>query len=249
MWNETKLTITDDYIQETESKEFVMMRWETPIMQAHIDAIAPSREGAKGENGNNDEKGGGDFLEFGFGLGISADMIQKYNPSSYTIVENHPQILPLMREWAKGKENVIIIEGDWYENIDSITKSKYDAILFDTYADSNFIEFDFTSLLKDGGKYTYFNGFGPLKDIETIEVRIQAQLTHQERSVLLPYAKQFVHNPLRTPHYGITLLVHYLSNKKDPSLIRKTVPNDIYHSFEGGIVTFSYYVPALLKKV
>ena len=49
----------------------VMMNWEDNIMKAKADYVC--------ENG-------GDILEVGFGMGISADYIQANNPSSHTIV-------------------------------------------------------------------------------------------------------------------------------------------------------------------
>ena len=56
----------------------VMMDWEDDIMKASADYIC--------ENG-------GDILEFGFGMGISAGHIQNNNINSHTIIENHPQII------------------------------------------------------------------------------------------------------------------------------------------------------------
>lgn len=38
-------------------------------------------------------EGGGDILEIGFGMGISAGHIQANSITSHTIVENHPQVI------------------------------------------------------------------------------------------------------------------------------------------------------------
>ena len=54
----------------------VMMNWEDSIMKASADYVC--------ENG-------GDILEIGFGMGISAGYIQANNINSHTIIENHPQ--------------------------------------------------------------------------------------------------------------------------------------------------------------
>ena len=69
----------------------VMMDWEDPIMAAHAQYVA--------ENGGN-------VLEIGFGLGISANYIQSYRPKSHTIIEIHPEIRKLLENgnWQKAKE-------------------------------------------------------------------------------------------------------------------------------------------------
>ena len=56
---------------------------------------------------------GGDILEVGFGMGISAGYIQSGSIKSHTIIENHFQIADRARDWAADKPNVTIIEGDW----------------------------------------------------------------------------------------------------------------------------------------
>ena len=72
----------------------IMMDWEDSIMKASADYVC--------ENG-------GDILEFGFGMGISAGYIQANNINSHTIIENHPQIIERLRLWATDKPNVKII--------------------------------------------------------------------------------------------------------------------------------------------
>ena len=94
----------------------IMMSWEDPIMKRHAEFAC--------ENG-------GDILEIGFGMGISADYIQSHNPNSHTIIELHPQLAEKARSWAKDKPNVTILEGDWYDKI--LTLSKFDGIFYDAY--------------------------------------------------------------------------------------------------------------------
>ena len=72
----------------------VMMDWEHPIMSASAAYVT---------------QGGGDILEVGFGMGMSANYIQSHSISSHTIVENHPQIIPKAVEWANGKSNVTLL--------------------------------------------------------------------------------------------------------------------------------------------
>ena len=72
----------------------VMMSWEDPLMSASAAYVCQN---------------GGDILEIGFGMGISAGYIQSHSINSHTICENHPQIIPLALEWAEDKPNVTIV--------------------------------------------------------------------------------------------------------------------------------------------
>lgn len=109
-------TFTDNSILE--GKRIVMHSWETPIMKKMAEWVCAR---------------GGDVLEIGFGMGIASDFIQTHNVNSHTICENHPDVLEKLTEWSKDKDNVKIVEGDWYKNRDVFTK--YDGILFDTFDD------------------------------------------------------------------------------------------------------------------
>lgn len=94
----------------------VMMEWEKPYMEACIEAIKPA----------------GDVLEIGFGLGYSANCIEKHNPKSHTIIENDPTVLAEAKKWAQGRKHIKIIEGEWQEELAKL--GKFDAIFFDDYA-------------------------------------------------------------------------------------------------------------------
>ena len=65
-------TIKENSIIDESSGWDVMSTWETPIMQKHADIVCAN---------------GGHILEFGFGMGISADLIQEYDIESHTIIE------------------------------------------------------------------------------------------------------------------------------------------------------------------
>lgn len=123
----------------------VMMSWEDPIMAASAQYVA--------ENGGN-------ILEIGFGLGISANHIQSYSPTSHTIVEIHPNISTIAQTWAEGKSGVQILEGDWYSMQEQIqANGPYDGIFYDAYGDNNIkhlIEFC-TSIINPGGRFTLWN--------------------------------------------------------------------------------------------
>ena len=120
----------------------VMMDWEDPLMSASAAYVC--------ENG-------GDILEIGFGMGISAGYIQSHSISSHTIIENHPQIITKAQEWANGKSNVTIINNSWYNVKDNL--STYDGIFYDTYGDTNMNNFSssLSSLTKIGTKVTWWN--------------------------------------------------------------------------------------------
>jgi len=108
----------DPELEETlpEQELEVMMSWETPIMQKAAAFVC--------ENG-------GDILEIGFGMGIASNAIQSHDLASHTIIEMHPQIAQKAREWAAGKSNITVIEGDWVNEVPLL--GKYAGIFYDTY--------------------------------------------------------------------------------------------------------------------
>jgi hypothetical protein len=84
---------------------------------------------------------GGDILEIGFGMHLSADAVQS-NPTvtSHTIIEVHPEIYKHALIWAKNKPNTKIILGDWINILPTISV-KFDGILHDTHHDENILKF------------------------------------------------------------------------------------------------------------
>lgn len=117
------LNITKESITSP-SNGTIMHEWEHPIMKAKADFVCQN---------------GGDIIEFGFGMGISATYIQQHNINSHTICEINPQILENLHKWAQDKPNVIILEGDWFNNVDKM--DRYDGILFDTHMDPHARDF------------------------------------------------------------------------------------------------------------
>ena len=120
----------------------VMMDWEHVLMSSSAAYVT--------ENG-------GDILEIGFGMGISAGYIQSHSILSHTIIENHPEIIAKAQTWAANKPNVSIITGSWYDVLDDL--STYDGIFYDTYGDTD-IQFFTSSLLtlvNPGTKTTWWN--------------------------------------------------------------------------------------------
>jgi protein arginine N-methyltransferase 2 len=146
IFNNNKIYYTDEGGAECQ----VMMDWEDSIMKASADYVC--------ENG-------GDILEIGFGMGISANHIQANDINSHTIIENHPQVIEKLKIWAQDKPNVIIVEGDWHDVKDSL--STYDGVFYDTYADENTSAFT-TALLtwvKPKAKVSWWNNFTDKDDV------------------------------------------------------------------------------------
>ena len=121
----------------------VMMDWEDELMSASAAYVT--------ENG-------GDILEIGFGMGISAGYIQSHSINSHTIVENHPQIIPKAIEWASNKSNVTSVSHSGYNVKESL--GTFDGLFYDTYDDGDSIYFSssLSELTRNGTKVTWWNG-------------------------------------------------------------------------------------------
>lgn len=128
----------------------IMMTWETPIMEAHAKALLP-REGMR-------------VLNIGHGLGIFDDIVQDHRPAQHHIIEAHPDVIKRMATtgWTE-KPNVTIHHGRWQDIVPNLSE-KFDAIYFDTFAESyaDFKSFvgQVGGLLADGGKFGMFWGAG-----------------------------------------------------------------------------------------
>ena len=120
----------------------VMMDWEHSIMSASAAYIT--------ENG-------GDILEIGFGMGISAGYMHSHSIDSHTIVENHPEIIPKAVHWASNKSNVTIVSQSWYGVRNSL--GTFDGIFYDIFGDDNLIHFSssLSNWTKNGTKVTWWN--------------------------------------------------------------------------------------------
>ena len=120
----------------------IMMDWEHPIMSASAAYVT---------------EGGGDILEIGFGMGISANYIQSHSITSHTIIENHPQIVEKLETWANGKSNVTIISQSWADVTGSL--GRYDGIFYDTDMDDrqNLFSSSLSDLTKSGTRLSLWN--------------------------------------------------------------------------------------------
>jgi hypothetical protein len=128
--HELNFRFTDDAIYHPDGR-IIMHEWERPLMKKIAEFVC--------ENG-------GHILELGFGMGISADYIQKQDIETHTVYEVNPEVYENALIWSKDKSNVKIIQKDWFEDMDDWPI--FDGILFDTYQD------DWTPLIFNIGKFS-----------------------------------------------------------------------------------------------
>jgi len=140
-------------------KNQIMQAWETPYMKK-LAEITTSK--------------GGNVLEVGFGMGISAGFIQKSKKiKTHTVIECHPLMIAFARKkFAKVIKNrrLILLKGFWEDVTKKLPDKSFDGILFDSCPLDKEVEFfqfspffkEAFRLLKDNGVFTYFSD-EPLK--------------------------------------------------------------------------------------
>lgn len=102
------------------------------------------------------------ILEVGFGAGIFAQQVEKYNVSEHIIIECHPRICENAIKLFENKANVKIIQAFWQEINASI--GKFDGIFYDVSVIGGnaveelleFINYAFHYLLNEGGVFTFW---------------------------------------------------------------------------------------------
>lgn len=96
----------------------VMQAWERPLMQ-RLAAAAARR--------------GGDVLEVGFGMGISASYILAAGVRSYTVIECNDGVIETFERWRQRypQTEIRLVRGRWQDAAEQL--GEYDGILFDTY--------------------------------------------------------------------------------------------------------------------
>lgn len=129
--------------------EYVMHEWERPLIRRMVEDLKLTPDDQ--------------LLEIGFGMGISASILQEFGPASHTIVEPHPQVLVQAERWKGARANIQLHSGYW-QQLD-IGPQRYSAIFFDPFADDmatvddenlRFLKFAAQSLLGDGGRLALF---------------------------------------------------------------------------------------------
>lgn len=128
---------------------YVMHEWERPLIQKMVNDLRLTREDT--------------VLEVGYGMGISATMIQVFEPERHTLVEPHPVIMKKAEQWRNGRENIELVSRYW-QQLD-LGNKRYSAIFFDPYGDSieavieenlEFIGFASRFLLAENGRLALF---------------------------------------------------------------------------------------------
>lgn len=129
--------------------EFVMHEWERPLIRRMVEDLKLTPDDR--------------LLEIGFGMGISASILQEFGPASHTIVEPHPHVLMQAERWKSGRANIQLHPGYW-QQLDTRAQ-RYSAIFFDPFADDmkavddenlRFLKFAAQSLLGDDGRLALF---------------------------------------------------------------------------------------------
>jgi guanidinoacetate N-methyltransferase len=154
----------------------VMQAWELPLMKVLADIVTER---------------GGDVLEVGFGMGISATQIIRNGCRTYTAIEANLDVVERARRWGEEQPvPVEIVASFWQDIVDTWAAEgrQFDAILFDTYpleeAERNRNHYPFipkaSALLRPGGVLTYYSD-------ETIDFRpehLQLLLSHFDEVTL-----------------------------------------------------------------
>ncbi len=134
----------------------VMQDWERPLMQAMADIVTETH---------------GDVVEIGFGMGISATMIQERGVRSHTIIECNDDVAERFERWRSNypDRDIRLARGTWQEAAAGL--GPFDGVFFDAYPLSEdefqetvinsitFAESFFPTaakLLRPGGIFTYY---------------------------------------------------------------------------------------------
>jgi guanidinoacetate N-methyltransferase len=96
----------------------VMQDWEHPLMKVLAENAASA---------------GGDLLEVGFGMGISAGYVQRVGVASHTVIEVNQDVAKRFETWRQRwpERDIRLERGTWQDVIGRL--GSYDAILYDTY--------------------------------------------------------------------------------------------------------------------
>ena len=119
----------------------VMERWETPMLQRQIDLLDVKDK---------------DVLEIGYGMGITAKMIQNAEPKSHTIIECHPQVINYAKSTFPYIDKVNLV-GNFWQNV-IMSMGKFDRIFFDQHLDDYDAFFQIIDMkLREDGIFSYFH--------------------------------------------------------------------------------------------
>lgn len=170
--------LPEDMLRADLADAQIMEDWQHSIMQAMAQIAARS---------------GGDVLEIGFGLGVSASMIQEHGVRSHTIIECNESVLARFERWraALPERSIRIVPGLWQDVIGTL--GEFDSVFFHTYAldEDESVEYLTNSVtfaahffavaaahLRPGGVFTYLTN-----EIDSLSRAHQRLLFEHFRSV------------------------------------------------------------------
>lgn len=90
---------------------------------------------------------GATILEIGYGMGLSANQIQANKPTKHIIIEKHDKVYNNAVDWAKDKNNVEVILGDYKEVINTLT-DKFDGVYHSADKETKGALFNFRNDIK-----------------------------------------------------------------------------------------------------
>ena len=166
--------------------QIVMHDWEDLMMKKHAEVVCQN---------------GGDILEIGFGMGISADYIQSQDISSHTIIENDEQIYEKLLEWAEDKPNVKTIFGDWITNL---PEQKFDGVFRDTWGESlgkGVFPLKILNVCKEGTIVTFFNNTNDKKTMYNTSFFKDKELKFHKVDIKIPGYVDYLPNYNRDKYY------------------------------------------------
>ena len=148
-WQSAPPTFTEETL--TICGHPVMERWEENYM-SELAEIATSK--------------GGNVLEVGFGMGISAGFVQQHAIETHTVIEANQEVFERLRQFAAAAAHPVIpLLGFWETVTPNLKDASFSGILFDTYplvpdeVHKNHFAFfqEAFRLLKPGGVLTYYS--------------------------------------------------------------------------------------------
>ena len=174
-------------------RQQVMQDWERPLMKAMAEIAAA----------------GGDVLEVGFGMAISATYLQELGVRSHTIIECNEEVIEEFERWRAGypERDIRLVRGRWQDVRDQL--GRYGAVLFDTYPldESEYEESVLRSVtfaesfvetaaqcLREGGVFTYYTN-----EIDSFSRRHQRLVLDHFRSLELRVVRDLA--PPEDCHY------------------------------------------------
>jgi hypothetical protein len=182
----------------------VMHDWEDLMMKKHAEIVCQN---------------GGDILEIGFGMGISADYIQSHNIKSHTIIENDKKIYEKLLEWSKDKPNVKTIFGDWITNL---PEQKFDGIFRDTWGEflgKKVFPLKILKVCKVGTIVTFFNNTNDKKTMYSKTFFKDKNINFYKVDIKIPDYVDYLPNYNRDRYYVPEWIVDKTDTKTNFEII------------------------------